>query len=118
MIKVHEFTGTIEKIEKSNISKVDLVSISTDNNQTTMRMELVNEINPFKESDPVKLIFDTKPASESSQKLILNGYIYSIKKVQDIHEIDITIGGLQLKIQTPNEYHDFKVKQDISIQIF
>ncbi|NVM55891.1 MAG: DNA-directed RNA polymerase subunit G [Candidatus Helarchaeota archaeon] len=113
-----ELIGTIEKIEKSSISNVDLIFINTEKNQTQMRLELVNEINPFKEDETVKIIFDTKPASKNDQKLVLNAYIYSISKVQAINNIIISIGGLQLKIETPKEYDDFKIKKEINIQFY
>lgn len=113
-----ELIGTIDKIEKSNISNVDLIFISIEKNQTKLMLEMVSRINPFKEADPVKIIFNARPAIGSTQKIILNGYIYSIEKVDDMNKILISIGGLQLKIETPNEYDDFTTKKDISIQFF
>lgn len=113
-----ELTGTIDKIEKSNISNVDLISMTTKDNQSKLTLELVKDINPFTEADPIKIIFDTNPAKGDTQKLILNGYIYSIDKSDDLNKIIISIGGLQLKIETPNEYDDFKTKKDLNIQFF
>ena len=72
-----ELSGTIEKIEKSNISNVDILYFKTEDGATKIRMELTRTINPFNEADPVKLIFDTTPIENpKDQKLILNAYIY------------------------------------------
>jgi len=114
-----ELSGTIEKIEKSNISNVDVLFFKTEDGKTKIRIELPKTINPFKEANPVKLIFDTKPLENpDTQKLILNAYIYSINNGPEINTVLITAGGLQLKIETQNVYDDFKTKKDLNIQFF
>lgn len=114
-----ELSGTIDKIEKSNISNVDLLFFKTNDGKTQIRIELPRELNQFNEADTTKLVFNTKPIDKTdTQKLILNAYIYSIAKSTEINTILITAGGLQLKIETPNEYDDFKTKKDINIQFF
>ncbi len=112
-----EITGTIERMEKANISGVDLLVFKSEDGKTQINLELTSKINPFKELDPVKMVFDTKQIdSPDTQKLILNAYIYSITKESEINTIVITCGGLQIKIKTPNDYDLFKTKKDLNIQ--
>lgn len=119
MISMLELSGKIEKIEKANISNVDLLFFKTDDGKTQIRIELPRELNQFKEADATKLVFDTNPTDKpETEKLILSAYIYSIAKGTEINTIIITAGGLQLKIETPNEYDDFKTKKNINIQFF
>ena len=113
-----EFNGIIDKIEKSNISNLDIVTFKTENGQTQMRLELVNKINPFKENDIVKIVFDTKPISNEGVKLALKGFIFSIKTQQKKKSILIPIGGLNLNIETSENVSEFKVKQNINISFF
>jgi hypothetical protein len=112
-----EMSGTVEKIEKSNTSGVDLIPIKVENNQTQIQIELPHTTNPFKDAEPVKIIFDPKDVESESQKLILNGYIYSIKKKEGINEVLISVGGLQFKIQTPNQHDELSARRQIRIQI-
>ena len=119
MIRMLELSGTISKIEKANISNVDVIFFNSKDGKTGIRMELTRNINPFIEADPVKFIFDTKPIEKpDTEKLILNSYIYSISKNQEMNIIILTAGGLQIKIETPNEYDEFKTKRALTIQIF
>lgn len=118
MISILEFDGIIDKIEQSNITNIDIVFMKIEKNQTRMKLELVNKINPFKENDPVKIIFNTEPLSKDNPKLVMNGYLYSITKNEAINKIIITVGGLQLLIETPENYPEFKTKRDIIINFF
>ncbi|MFX1294160.1 MAG: DNA-directed RNA polymerase subunit G [Promethearchaeota archaeon] len=113
-----EFNGIIKSIEKTEISKIDLISFEFKDGPNKMNLEMVKEKNPFKESDPVKIIFNTKPMTKNNLKLVLNGYLYSITKDKDINKIHITIGGLQLQIETSKEYKDFKPKTNVIISFF
>jgi len=113
-----EFEGKIAKIEKGRITNIDNISIQSDDNQIKLQLELVKKINPFKESDPVKVILDTEKKLEEKPKLILNGLIYSISKKIGVKTLDINIGGLRLRLETPEEFDDFKAKSNIFISFF
>ena len=113
-----EFNGIIEKIEAAQITNIDILSIKTDKNKAKLQLELVNRINPFSESDPIKIIFDAKPITKGNPKLMVKGKIYSISKDQESSKILISIGGLQLKIETSEDYEEFKKKQDLNISFF
>lgn len=113
-----EINGKIEKIEKGKITNIEIVSISGDNNKIKMKLELVKKINPFKESDPVKIVFDTKAKPEGNPKIILRGFIYSITKKEGVKKIDINIGGLRFLIDAPESFDDFTPKTDTIIHFF
>ena len=113
-----EFKGKIEKIEKARITNLDIITIQSEDNQIKLRLELVKKINPFKESDPVRVILDTEKRPEEKPKLILNGFIYSITKKEGVKAFDINIGGLRLRLDTPEEFGDLKVKSNIFISFF
>jgi hypothetical protein len=113
-----EIKGKIEKIELSKITNVVIISILGENNQIKMKLELVKKINPFKESDPVKIVFDTKAKPEENPKLIVRGFIYSITKKEGIKKFDINIGGLRLLIDAPESFDDLTAKSDTIIHFF
>ncbi|MDD1777802.1 MAG: DNA-directed RNA polymerase subunit G [Candidatus Helarchaeota archaeon] len=113
-----EIKGKIEKIEKSKITNVVDIFILGENNQIKIKLELVKKINPFKESDPVKIIFDTKPKPEQTPKMILNGFIYSITTKEGVKKIDINIGGLRLLIDAPESFDDLTAKSETVIHFF
>ncbi len=113
-----EFTGVVEKIEKTHITNMDLISFNLQNNPTKMQLEMVTRINPFKVHDSVTINFDTTSNSKDNPKLILSGYLYAIKKDQGINKIFISIGGLQLTLETSEDYEEFKTKKDLIISFF
>jgi hypothetical protein len=113
-----EFEGKIEKIEKAKITNLDIVTILSEDTQIKLRLELVKKINPFKESDPVKVLLDTKANPEEKPKLILNGLIYSITKKEGAKIFDINIGGLRLRLEAPETFDDLKAKSNIFISFF
>jgi len=88
------------------------------NLQIKMNLELTKKINFFKESDPVKLIISETPHSANNPKLVLNGFLYSVTKKEAVYEILISIGGLQLKIETSNEFEELKTKKDLVLSFF
>lgn len=113
-----EFEGKIEKIEKSRITNLDIISMMSEDNQIKLRLEFVKKVNPFKESDSVKIVLDTVANPEENPKLILNGFIYSITTKEGVKTFDINIGGLRLRLETPEDFGDFKAKSNIFISFF
>ncbi|MHA1651883.1 MAG: DNA-directed RNA polymerase subunit G [Candidatus Helarchaeota archaeon] len=112
-----ELNGIVKKIEKTEITNVDLVYFEVDT-ETEMTLEIVKRINPFKESEPITVIFNTQPSSKENPKLILKGYLYSISKNSENNKISISVGGLQLKIKTSKDYDEFKVRKELFISFF
>jgi len=113
-----EFEGKIEKIEKAKITNLDIINMVSEDSQIKLRLELVKRINPFKESDPVKVLLDDKANPEEKPKLILSGLIYSITKKEGVKTFDINVGGLRLRLDTPETFGDFKAKSNIFISFF
>lgn len=113
-----EIKGKIEKIEKSKITNVLNIFILGENNQIKIKLEMVLKINPFKESDPVKIVFASKAKPEENPKLILHGFIYSITKKEGVKKIDINIGGLKLLIDAPESFDDLTAKSETVIHFF
>lgn len=111
-----ELTGKVTKIEKSNISGVDFIYFSTHNDKTQIRLDLPKKQNHFKQDDPVKIVFNPDDVNNESQKLLVNGDIYLVKADQDPQIIMISIGGLQLKIETSVSYDELLVKKPVKIQ--
>ncbi|MHA1266732.1 MAG: DNA-directed RNA polymerase subunit G [Candidatus Helarchaeota archaeon] len=111
-----ELTGVVEKIEKSSIRHIDLIYFTMDNNKTRIRLELPLKNNPFQEAQQITIVFNPSNLQRENQKLVLNGYLYSIEKKDDLNKILISIGGLQLIMETPNQYDELSTKKDLTIQ--
>ncbi len=113
-----EFDGSVTKIEETNVTNVLKIFFDFESESTKMSLELAKQINPFKESEPVKIIFDTEPHRENEPKLILNGFLYSSSKKEDIYQVFISIGGLQLKIDSSNAFEELKTKKDLVLTLY
>ena len=113
-----EIKGKIEKIEKAKITNIVNISILGEDNQIKIKLELVKKINPFKESDPVKIVFDTIAKPEKNPKIILHGFIYSITIKEGVKKIVINIGGLRLLIDAPESFDDLTAKSETVIHFF
>jgi hypothetical protein len=113
-----EFAGFIEKIEQSKITNIDIIHMNFEKNHTKMKLDIVNKINPYKENDPVKIIFHNEPLLKENPKLVVDGYLYSITKKEELNKILITISGLQLVIETTENYKDFKARSEFIINFF
>ncbi|NHI94401.1 MAG: hypothetical protein EAX96_18060 [Candidatus Lokiarchaeota archaeon] len=114
------FAGSIKKIENAESIGNKVIEIISKKDNTVVKIELPEKILFFdnQTKEDINIIIENEEIKNKDLKIIMRGKIYSIKKKEDPNVIQVSFGGLPLRLELKPELNKFKLRSDFWIGMY